>query len=191
MKLLNKPWFVGLLVVGAVAVIAYQLLAPGWKRGRMYATTQSQAAPPQAAAPESRPKPETSPVVAAETGPATDKESERKVDTNFAREHFGDWIKSAADPFALAPTIAAKVVEPSPVGGWKLKAIWHQTGGKLAAINKGVYREGDEIQGYKIEKIETDQVWFRGKQGKESLGFAKPEAKGTNSVGTASLSSNH
>jgi hypothetical protein len=54
---------------------------------------------------------------------------------------------------------------------WKLKGIWRQTGGRVAAINNGVYSEGDSIDGYKIEKIDGDQIWFQGPERLERLGF--------------------
>ena len=59
---------------------------------------------------------------------------------------------------------------------WKLKAIWRQTGSRLAAINKSIYAEGDLIgEGYRIQAIESDRVWFQGPTGRESLGFEKPQ----------------
>jgi hypothetical protein len=61
------------------------------------------------------------------------------------------------------------------VSHWKLKSIWRQTGSQLAAINKGVYSEGDVIEGYRIEQIDGDQVWFQGPTGRESLGFTNPQ----------------
>ena len=58
---------------------------------------------------------------------------------------------------------------------WKLKAIWHQTGSRLAVINNGIYTEGDLIEGYKLETIESDGVWLRGPTGREGLGFGRPK----------------
>ena len=95
------------------------------------------------------------------------------------------------DPFQLigAPSRTKRDPSiPSPVLSWKLKAIWRQTGGSLAAINNGVFAEGQDIQGYKLERIEGDRVWFQGPDGMESLDFNKKAIvltsapKGTNFI---------
>src|ERR1041385_1402388 len=60
----------------------------------------------------------------------------------------------------------------SPVHSWKLKGIFSQNGGEaMAVINQGIYRAGDEIDGYKIIRIDNDEVWFQGPRSKERLGF--------------------
>ena len=61
----------------------------------------------------------------------------------------------------------------SPLRKLKLKGIWDQTGSRLAVINREVYRQGDEIDGYKIIEIGSDEVWFQGPRNKERLGLEK------------------
>jgi hypothetical protein len=74
-------------------------------------------------------------------------------------------------PAAKLSSAAAAPALVSPVRHWKLKSIWRQTGSQLAAINSGVYTVGDVIEGYRIERIESNQVWFNGPTGRESLSF--------------------
>jgi hypothetical protein len=64
-----------------------------------------------------------------------------------------------------------ELLEPSPIAKWKLNAIWDQTGSRLAVINNAVHQVGDEIAGFKILRIESDEVWFQGPRRKERLGL--------------------
>src|SRR5207245_2516603 len=57
----------------------------------------------------------------------------------------------------------------SPIANWKLNAVWDQTDSKLAVINNRVHRVGDDIEGYKVLRIERDEVWFQGPKRKERL----------------------
>src|SRR5262249_49140099 len=92
---------------------------------------------------------------------------------------FEEWLGSPKrDPFHNT-TAKGSGAPPSPVPGWKLSAIWRQTGSRVATINGTIYQEGDQIEGYTIERIESDRVWFRGPIGTEALGFTKDQA-GTN-----------
>lgn len=99
------------------------------------------------------------------------------IDRRYVQAHLSEWIDSPRrDPFLHEASYGdAFGGENSPVRSWKLKAIWRQTGGRVATINERVYQEGDVIQNYKIERIEGDQVLFDGPHGKERLGFSKPE----------------
>jgi len=110
------------------------------------------------------------------------------IDRRYVEVHLSEWIDSPRrDPF-LQDRDTFGGENSSPVRSWKLKAIWRQTGGRVATINDRVYQEGDVIQGYKIERIEGDQVWFDGPYGKEHLGFAKPERTRAPQTGTAPAS---
>jgi hypothetical protein len=113
----------------------------------------------------------------AETPTAKSEESgELAIDRNYARAHLSEWLNAPRrDPFLLESAFPANLHGPSPLLSWKLKAIWRQTGGRVAAINDRVYAEGDSIQGYRIVRIEGDEVWLDGPRGKERLGFQKTE----------------
>jgi hypothetical protein len=64
----------------------------------------------------------------------------------------------------------------SPVPTWTLRGIWNQTDSRLAVINGRVWRVGDVIEpGYKLIRIEKDEVWFQGPYRNERLGF--PQTK--------------
>jgi hypothetical protein len=111
------------------------------------------------------------------------------IDRRYAQAHLSEWIDTPRrDPFLLEGPASDNTgsQSPSPVALMQLKAIWRQTGGRVAAINNQVYQEGDairdirdaqgkKIEGYKIDKIEGDQVWVDGPRGPERLGFAKPK----------------
>jgi hypothetical protein len=182
MNWLRSPWVSGGLAVVAVAFVAFQVLTSGRSRGRPAtvvsapaATAPALTAPAPAAA-----QPKASPSVAVPP-PATVTAGQIPIDRRFVQSRLAEWIDGPRrDPFFNATHKAARA-EPSPVAGWKLSAIWRQTGSRVATINGSIYQEGDEIEGYKIERIEGDQVWFRGPTGREPLGFTSSQTE-TNAV---------
>jgi len=109
------------------------------------------------------------------------------IDREYAELHFDGWVEwPQRDPFLLLTPDPEEIITNtetnSPVPSWKLRALWAQTGSRLAVINRGTYREADEIEGYKIDKIETGGVWFVGPHGRELLNFdTRPKPQGTNS----------
>ena len=188
MKFLRNPWVTGALGAVAVAVVLYQVLAPHWQRG---ASAAGQPSAPLAAAPasvpparpavgqgqaesNSRPSALGSPAVA-----GTNAAEPARIDRAYAELHFAGWVNAPKrDPFLLLGGEThgqekANAETNSPLLHWKLKAIWNQTGSRLAVINHAVYREGDEIEGYKIARIEGEEVWFQGPRRMERLGFEK------------------
>ena len=179
MKLLRGPWFSGALAVVALAVVAYQVLNSGRSRGRpANVVSAPTATAPVVTAPA---PPQTSPSVAVPSL-ETMTTGQIPVDRQFVQSRLAEWLDAPRrDPFFNPTTPKASPAQPSPVGGWKLSAIWRQTGSRVATINGAIYQEGDEIQGYKIQRIEGDQVWFRGPTGTEPLGFAKSQTA-TNAV---------
>jgi hypothetical protein len=105
------------------------------------------------------------------------------MDRGYLESHFAAWVNAPRrDPFLLAvpaPVQKQVVRGNSPVESWKLSGIWNQAGSRLAVINKRVYGEGDEIQGFRIQKIAGDEVWFSGTNGLERLGLQRhPSATG-------------
>ena len=108
---------------------------------------------------------------------------EKPVDQAFVAGKFVSWVKAPLrDPFLLlGPEIELPILSitetNSPVPTWTLKAIWNQTDSRLAVINNRIYRVGEEvIAGYKVLRIENDEVWFQGPTRNERLGF--PEKRG-------------
>ena len=180
MKLMGNPWIVGALCVIAAGVVGYQFLPPRSSVGSATASNGSAlvpaappASPPSAAAASdpARTTPRTTPGTNALS-------SATLIDVSYVQSHFAQWVESPArDPFLFSPPVPPEAAQAlvSPVSHWKLKAIWRQTGNRLAAINQGIFAEGDVIEGYRIEQIDSDQVWFEGPTGRESLGFTKPQ----------------
>ena len=195
MKVLGNPWIVGGLCLFAVGLVAYQALAPRTP-GRTATVPTARAlvpaaspagptlgAPAQRASDPGRATARTTPDTNA-TLPAT------LINQGYVQSHLTQWVESPSrDPFQFSPPgkpkpAAAAAAPISPVSHWKLKAIWRQTGSRLAAVNQGVYAEGEQIEGYRIERIESDRVWFRGPPGRESLGFTKPQPPPAAPTGT-------
>jgi hypothetical protein len=172
MKILGNSWVSGTLAVIAVAFFVYQWLQPRWAQGA--AANARELVPvtelPQVSAPRAA-QPPAAPAPALPT---------RGIDRQYAESHAAEWADSPPrDPFLLIPVVVKKPVQPeppvhqypSPVIRWKLTAIWRQTGGRVAAINNRVYSEGESIDGYRIEQIDADQVWFQGPDRMERLGL--------------------
>ena len=168
MKIFRNPWFAGGVAVLAVAVVFCVVFVPRWRRGQGSKVSQPSAAgaTSKGATSVEAPPPKTVPP------------PEMAIDRGYAQKNFANWIEAPTrDPFlvigtALAPPKAP--LEVSPVVSMKLKGIWRQTGGGLAAIDKGLYGEGDTIlAGYKLDRIEGDQVWIQGPEKRERLDFDK------------------
>jgi hypothetical protein len=182
MKFLRNPWVTGALVVVALLVVAHQTIP-----SRLWRT---EAKNEQAPVPSVSVTPPRDPAIAQPTPAKDTNKIESSLDRQDLQSRFSKWVNAPRrDPFELLAALKTEVAPPpSPVAGWKLKAIWKQTGGRAAAINKGVYSEGDKIEGYKLETIEGDQVWFTGPRGRESLGFQK---QGISNTPPAGASTNH
>ena len=175
MSWLRSPWVSGGLAAVALGVVAYQVFTSGASRarpGKAASASAPRAAPPPTAA--AQPKPAFSdsskPSSPVKTGTLA-------IDRRFVQSRVGDWLDAPRrDPF-LRVTTQETPARPSPVSGWKLSAIWRQTGSQVATINGTNCQEGDEIEGYRIERIQGGQVWFRGPTGSESLDFAKTRSE--------------
>ena len=163
MKILRNPWVVSVLSLLAVVVVSYQMFPSRWQSGI------SPKAPPQNPA-TVQSEPSTAPSNQA-SSPKGSNQPDAAIDPHYAESHLAGWTESPGrDPFLLV-TLNAGTGAGTPVSRWKLQAIWSQTGRRVAVINRHVYSEGDEIDGYKIERIDTDRVWLDGPDGKEILAF--------------------
>jgi hypothetical protein len=173
MKILQNPWVTGSLALAAVAVVYFQVVQPQLGRGRSISTPRIDLKPlVNAIAPGLAPSPSPRPEPAPTNAPIL---LEASIDQRSAESHFKGWVNSPLrDPFLLfgPPKAEQPIAETnSPLTHMKLKGIWEQTGGRLAVINRRVYVEGDEIEGYKIIHIDRDEVWFQGPIRKERLGL--------------------
>jgi hypothetical protein len=155
-------------VVIAALMVASQFVPLHW-HSAVAVISQSLAAAPASNVPSAVELPSSDPSVLPPVA----------IDRQMAEARFSQWAESPRrDPFRLVPFVSDLPVHayPSPVLGWKLQAIWRQTGGRIATINNRIYAEGDKVQGYRIQKIEADQVWFDGPDGPEALSFPQPGA---------------
>jgi hypothetical protein len=192
MKLLRNPVVVTILALVAVVVVLYQVFGNKLFRvPRLFtskpaktAATSASAKPvaqpaPTAAAPNPAPPPKRAVTY---TNLAAALMPSQGVDAALVEQRFQSWVSAPSrDPFLL---LAAVVPEPgllneetnSPVPTWALQAIWNQTDSRLAVINAQVCRVGDVIQpGYKLIRIEKDEVWIQGPNRNERLGFPEPK----------------
>jgi hypothetical protein len=194
MKLLRNPFVTGALAVVALLVVLYQFVGPTVFRGRPSAAKPS-AAPARpasptpaarsgraaAATPTQPRKAAASPERAPNPLPVGEELlPDRPVEASLVATRFPTWVSAPLrDPFLLLQPIVEDAVlslaeTNSPVPTWNLQAIWHQTDIRLAVINARVWRLGDEREGYKLIRIEKDEVWFQGPHHHERLGFAEP-----------------
>jgi len=189
MKLLRNPIVTCVLALAAVLIVFYQFGGAKLFRGKRVQHQVTKTATPRTA-----PVPTSQPLRAAQARAAAVAQAltttnlpaallpERPVDETFVGPRFANWVKAPLrDPFLLLTPV---IEEPglfesetnSPVRTWTLKAIWNQTDSRLAVINNRIYRVGDVVQeGYKLVRIEKDEVWFQGPMRNERLGF--PEKK--------------
>jgi hypothetical protein len=177
MNFLRNPWVTGALAVVAGVVVYFQVFAP---QSRSPGSAPVSPLPPVSPRPQNAvaPAPRNPPALAgrgATNGPA--EAPEPRMDRTYLETRFPRWVNAPQrDPFLLiGPEPAQKNLVPtnSPVASWKLTGLWSQTDGHLAVLNNKVYAEGDEIEGYRIEKIEGDEVWLRGTNGLERLGLLR------------------
>jgi hypothetical protein len=169
MKFLRNPIVTGILALVAVVIVAYQFMGSNihlplsGTAARVVQTIAPALLPPPAPAPV-----QTNQVAESSSTPSA------SIDRGYLEARFAKWVTSPLrDPFLLFATDKEKLKEDaefaSPISKWKLNGIWDQTGGKLAIINKTVHQIGDEIEGYKIVKIEGGEVWFQGPKRRERL----------------------
>jgi hypothetical protein len=201
MKILQNPIVTGALALGAVFIVFYQFGGAKLFKSKPQpapqptatATAPEQKASAKKTAAATAKKPAASPrkptaAASAKAGQAPASEQEillpdHPVDAAYVAARFSSWTKGPLrDPFLLMVPVVEELPlltneTNSPVRTWTLKAIWNQTDRRLAVINDRVYVVGDEIvQGYRLVRIENDEVWFQGPTRNERLGF--PERKG-------------
>lgn len=164
MKALRNPLVVTGLAVLAFGVAGWNVVGPMVKR---YRATHAQ---PAAATP-GRATTHAAPVTADRVQP-TAAVPRIPIDVAQVRPRVLEWLEAPRrDPFQLYSASARATDGPRAADVLALKAIWRQTGGSLAVINGQVLGEGDEISGFKLERIEGDMVWVRGTNGSERIEF--------------------
>jgi hypothetical protein len=196
-KALRNPWVTGVLALVAVLIVFYNVVLPQMNRGRWRTAPRSTPAPtPAATQAQAAVAPTNLQAWALPPTAMTNLEAVLlpaiNIERVYVQTHFDNWVKSPPrDPFLLLPAadtsgLAGMFETNSPLAHLKLHAIWDQTDSRLAVINQDVYAVGDQILGYKIIKIQSDEVWLQGTNRNERLGFDKNKARlvsgSTNSV---------
>ncbi len=173
----RNPYVVGVLVIIALGVVGYQIFQPRWPGSRPVAAPVAPPTSPAVAFTPPAPVPDARPAA-----PVVERGVSNRIETSYVQQHLKEWIDAPQrDPFLITtPAGSGGKGAVSPITQWQLKAIWRQTGGRLAAINRGIYKEGDVVEGYTLTQIEADQVWFQGPNTKERLTFASHERPLTN-----------
>ncbi len=146
-KLLNKPWFVAVVAVVALAFVARATFSGGTRFG----LGGTAAAAPAGADSEQTPE---------EASRANLFEVVRNLQLPAP-------IK---DPFAIHIKVdpaADKVEVPDAVESVHLSAIWSQGGKTLVLINDRIFQKGDEIGRLKIESANEDGVWLTHWKGRD------------------------
>src|SRR5579862_8290772 len=172
MRFLRNPIVTGILTLVAVGMVFYRLVLPYLLPGSIAQPgTVTPARSPiavRAVANATALREQLTEAAAPWRGPT--------IDRDYVEGRFAKWVATPArDPFLLLGVDPKDkemqdLLEPSPIAKWKLNAIWDQTGSRLAVINNAVHQVGDEIAGFKILRIESDEVWFQGPKRKERLG---------------------
>ena len=151
-KLLNKPWFVAVIALGAFLLVGNSVLSVG------QGTAPRGPAPLEAAAgPVDEPSAVAAPRLAA-------REALRVLPVPAA----------LLDPFALRQrsedaVVAEKAAAPDFVEHLHLSAIWTQDRTTLVLINDRICQAGDEFGRLKIESATQAGVWVTHWKGRDFL----------------------
>ena len=169
MKLPQKPksW-----IVGVVAVVVMAGVCGYWlRRGGRTARTTPQ---PGLVLPAGGTNSATN-AVAGSGGLTNRLWPDLPIDLDTAESNYQRLAEAPGrDPFLwIEPSSSTPVF--SPINLLKLRAIWRQSGSQAVVINDRVYLEGETIAGFKIERIDADQVWLRGAEKAEPLTFERSE----------------
>lgn len=192
MKLLRNPMAVGFLVLIALAMVVKtavwpMLVRPPQRSGKQAAAvtpplttpiTSAMKATDQARSLAEQISNTTAVADSALTAISTNSAVTRTLKTALAQLQTNATPGAELprrDPFQIRhlPVSAAvtNVYYPSAMKLLTLSAIWRQTGGALAVINKRVFSEGDNIFRFTIQNIDADRVWVSGPNGREAVEF--------------------
>jgi hypothetical protein len=163
MKLLSNPWIVALMGVVAMIVFVSQTIHFHWPHfhGSRPAPSASAPAPP------------TSPVRVNAANSAAH-EPAPAIDRAFLESHLAAWMNAPVrDPFLqLDPVVPVSTnALLHQLNHLRLKAVWRQNGITRAAINRGIYGLGDEVEGCTVTRIDDNGVWLESNGQKQFLVF--------------------
>jgi hypothetical protein len=157
-KLLNKPWFVALLAVGALLFVSnavYQgMKGPDYGSG---------GAPETAAPAEGESAAEGEPARL----PARDALKALAISKGAVRDPFAQRAREEAVAASDKPSV------PDAVDTVHLSALWTQNGATYTLINDRICQAGDEIGRLKIESATQEGVWISHWQGRDFLALGR------------------
>jgi type II secretory pathway component PulC len=178
MKLARHPLVIVLLALVVIAIVAGVVLGPRWKRaraGRGVAVTNAVVAVTKTTGTNVfAPKTTGTNVLAQAKAKVV---PDREIDRQQAQSRLKSWVEAPVrDPFqvheVVRETKPTDLAQPT-VQSLTLNGIWRQSDSVLVVINRHIYGLGDELQGFKIERIEADRVLIQGPERKEVLQFAR------------------
>ena len=135
-KLLNKPWFVAIMAIGALALVVKVMFFQGDK----LALPGFTANPPAAEASTSGPA----------RGTAWNEVNKISI-SGPIRDPFSIKVKAE---------VAEKAPVPDQVDKVHVSAIWTQDGHTLVVINDRICEDGDQIGRLKIDSASQEGVWL-------------------------------
>jgi hypothetical protein len=147
-KLLNKPWFVAVMAIAALACVASVVFPNGQRFGLSGASAADAPASDDAAV--------------TDPSGATAWTVINKISIP----------STGRDPFAAkikATEVVEKAPEPDLVDSVHLSAIWTQDGHTLVVINDRICEGGDQIGHLKIESATQDGVWLSHWKGRDFI----------------------
>lgn len=148
-KLLNKPWFVAVMAIVAISLVAHTVLSRGEESGFAGASDSAAVAAEETAVVDETVKLPASRVVQSlpAAGPVRDPFAARaKTETTVETQALPDLVEKV-----------------------HLSAIWTQEGHTLVLINDRICQGGDEIGRFKIESATADGVWISHWKGRDFL----------------------
>lgn len=165
-KLLNKPWFVAVLVVSAVVLCTWSI------RDQMGMGGPSTRGPDPVAQPVSTAEEESTEALAApegEAGPVS-------IATTLDAMVFPDKIQDPFQPrqatlVAGEPEPDAPVSLPDEHESIQLTAVWAQGAMRLALVNDRIVQAGDAIGRLKIADVSVDGIWVTHWKGRDYVPF--------------------
>jgi hypothetical protein len=185
MKILRNPIAVGILVIVALLLVFNNLrgtrtFQAWWRDFTTRPATDSTTSPAKetplkpAAAPSADRK--STPARTASTQPHSEPAAESlpALDLSGLRASAARWIDSPRrDPFQ-GRSSGKDQSGPRAADVLTLHGVWRQTDSTLAIINSRVLSQGEIVQGYTVDHIETDRVWVEGPNGREPVEFKVP-----------------
>lgn len=171
MKLLRHPMVAVALAVIAIAFMAYTLFQP--RSRRYYQQNPTPAAPAVPEIADTAPAPAKGalhPLASTANVPS------KPMEVAAILELLPRWIEAPGrDPFQPRAPGTFKATGPRAADLLTLTAVWRQTGGRLAVINNSIVTEGDQVAGFRVDRIEADRIWVKGTNGTEHIDFKVPK----------------